>query len=412
MALTLRSPNGRLALEVAYRPKNGRELPALRVLLDDKTLLTWSFFPICERGTWRLEESAKSRTLLAKDGKAPLCNEAALCFVELGGKSRTCFLRVADDAVAILPDSLSSPIATPILRFPESLSYALARIECPGIPSGVAVTRLSASAIDREPNGASPLFLAYEHGKTAFLIRHELTGSAFLVAADRPADAILPRTLHHVVADPPRRLQRAMTDQIAEAIEARVRSLLPKDIDGQLLGGCYLPRVDAAYDVTSVWVEAGYWRDILLAAGFLPPVFFQLADPAIGGEGQLTPSFEGPRPSRAHSVAFHLLTLAECADAATAFRGEVGEYLAGARRKGRVWYVAGLTAKLRVITLFFPFLEDGVAYDAEWVCDEGCSPTPVEPLASADVLQAGDAVSIRMAPLGGFVVKLTPRGGA
>ena len=124
------------------------------------------------------------------------------------------------------------------------------------------------------------------------------------------------------------------------------------------------------------------------------------------------PSFDAPRPTRAHSVAFHLLTLAECADAATGFRGEVGEYLAGARRKGRVWYVAGLTAKLRVITLFFPFLEEGVAYDAEWHCDEGCAPTPVEPLAAADQIRAGDAVSIRMAPSGGFVVKLTPRGGA
>ncbi len=417
MALTIRSPNGRLALEIAYRRKAGRELPALRVLLDGNTLLAWSFFPIAERGVWEMEDTAGARALLAKGGKgrggrAPLCHEASLSFVEAGGRRRVCVLRVADDAVAILPESLASPLATPLLRLPGSLSHALACVEDADRPSGMSVVRVSASEIAREPNGASPLFLAYEHGKTAFLIRHELTGSAFLVAADRPADAILPRTLRHVAEVAPARLRRALSDQISEAILAKVMSLLPTDIDGQLLGGCYLPRVDAAYDVNSVWIEAGYWRDTLHAAGFLPPMFFQLADPEVAGKGRNAPLSDAPRPTRAHSIAFHLLTMAECADAATAFRGEVGEYLAGARRKGRVWYVAGFTAKLRVLTLFFPFLEEGVAYDAEWICDEGCGPAPVEPLPSADELRAGDAVTIRMAPSGGFIAKLTPRGGA
>lgn len=393
MALTLRSPNGRLALEVAFRAKAGREAPAVRVRFDGKTLLAWSFFPVCESGAWRLEETARARSLRARGGKSPVACEAELAFSGSRGARRACLLRVADDAVAILPDSATSPIATPVLRFPASLSHALALAEAPDAPGGSAPVFLAPVEVLREPNGATPLFLAYEHGKSALLVRHALTGTAFLVAADRPADAILPRTLRHVATKPPRRLLRALADAC----------------DGPGAAGVGLPDVaDAARDVTSVWLETGYWRDDLVAAGFPPSAFSARAEAAAA----TPPAPVAAPPTPAHAAAFRLLADPGAADAATAFRGEVGEYLAGARRKGGVWHVAGMTAKLRVITLFFPFLDEGVAYDAEWLCDEGCAPTPAEPLASADVLRAGDAVSVRMSPSGGFVVKLVPRGGA
>ena len=95
-------------------------------------------------------------------------------------------------------------------------------------------------------------------------------------------------------------------------------------------------------------------------------------------------------------------------EAAAGFRGEMGEYVCGARRNGRVWHVAGITEKLRVLTLFFPYLEEGVRYRATWMLDDGAdlptnavNPTPV-------LISAGDKAMVRMNPDGGFVLRLEP----
>ena len=112
----------------------------------------------------------------------------------------------------------------------------------------------------------------------------------------------------------------------------------------------------------------------------------------------------------AYATAYSLMASAVYATlrAASGFRGEMGEYVCGARRIGRVWLVAGITAKLRVLTLFFPYLEEGVRYRASWTLDDGATlPTnAVNPTPPA--LAAGDKAMVRMNPDGGFVLRLDP----
>ena len=110
----------------------------------------------------------------------------------------------------------------------------------------------------------------------------------------------------------------------------------------------------------------------------------------------------------AHAEAFAILSDPACGEAAAGFRGEWGEYVCGARRNGRDWLVAGITEKLRVLTLFFPYLEEGVRYRATWTLDEGADlPTnAVNPTPS--VISAGDKAMVRMNEDGGFVLRLEP----
>jgi hypothetical protein len=110
----------------------------------------------------------------------------------------------------------------------------------------------------------------------------------------------------------------------------------------------------------------------------------------------------------AHKEAFAILADPARGEAAAGFRGELGEYVCGARRNGRVWHVAGITEKLRVLTLFFPYLEEGVRYRAIWTLDDGAdlptnavNPTPA-------FISAGDKAMVRMNPDGGFVLRLEP----
>ena len=110
----------------------------------------------------------------------------------------------------------------------------------------------------------------------------------------------------------------------------------------------------------------------------------------------------------AHVEAFAILADPARGEAAAGFRGELGEYVCGARRNGRVWHVAGITEKLRVLTLFFPYLEEGVRYRAIWTLDDGAdlptnavNPTPA-------FISAGDKAMVRMNPDGGFVLRLEP----
>ncbi|MBQ6246679.1 MAG: glycoside hydrolase family 97 C-terminal domain-containing protein [Kiritimatiellae bacterium] len=110
----------------------------------------------------------------------------------------------------------------------------------------------------------------------------------------------------------------------------------------------------------------------------------------------------------AHAEAFSILADPARGEAAAGFRGEWGEYVCGARRSGRIWHVAGITEKLRVLTLFFPYLEEGVRYRATWTLDDGAvlptnavNPTP-------SVISAGDKAMVRMNEDGGFVLRLEP----
>jgi alpha-glucosidase len=87
-------------------------------------------------------------------------------------------------------------------------------------------------------------------------------------------------------------------------------------------------------------------------------------------------------------------------------RGEIGEYLLVARRTGRDWRLAALTAKTRAWTVSLPFLAAGVRYRAAWVHD----PQPDRPcfLPLPDAMDAASRPLIQLADSGGFTLDLVP----
>ena len=166
---------------------------------------------------------------------------------------------------------------------------------------------------------------------------------------------------------------------------------------------------DAAFNIAAFFLNFGYLFDAARAAGApmdgALTTFYHL-DP------RLPAVFANPAAAvtPAHAEAFAILSDPARGEAAAGFRGEWGEYVCGARRQGRVWLVAGVTVKLRVLTLFFPYLEEGVRYRATWTLDAGAdlptnavNPTPA-------TVAAGDKAMVRMNPDGGFVLRLEPMG--
>jgi hypothetical protein len=168
-----------------------------------------------------------------------------------------------------------------------------------------------------------------------------------------------------------------------------------------------LPPGDAAFNIAAFFLNFGHLFDAARTAG--APIDGALTA-FLHLDSRIPAVFANPAAAvtPAHAEAFAILSDPARGDAAAGFRGEWGEYVCGARRKGRVWFVAGITAKLRVLTLFFPYLVAGVRYRATWTLDVGAdlptnaaNPTPA-------TVAAGDKAMVRMNPDGGFVLRLEP----
>ena len=86
--------------------------------------------------------------------------------------------------------------------------------------------------------------------------------------------------------------------------------------------------------------------------------------------------------------------------------GDVGDYIAVARRKGRTWYIGTLNnATARNVRLPLAFLGKG-RFDAAMIGD-GAAPTAI--VRSRKAVGADDVIDLSLAGSGGAVVTLTPR---
>jgi hypothetical protein len=120
-------------------------------------------------------------------------------------------------------------------------------------------------------------------------------------------------------------------------------------------------------------------------------------------------------PTPAHRQAFAVVAGAGEArwDETRFLRGEIGEYVVAARRRGGVWQVGAITgAEGRVITVR---LEDLAEADRPCSLDVGRDPLPGEAADADGVLRetlapvyTDEAPRIEMPPGGGFVLRLTP----
>ncbi len=263
-----------------------------------------------------------------------------------------CVFRVADDAFAVFP----------IGRGIQAVPRLASTLSCGYTPSatkdgGVGYETLTPAKCRKLLKDFCGL-LFYSTGKCAAIVSSREARGFIMMAADRPVAAVLPRGLRHLV--------RGLTRHLS-------------------LTTRHLPLTTCS--VAAFFLNFGYIFESLRVV--------RLETAQRGG-------------TQTHSEAFAILADPARGEAAAGFRGEWGEYVCGARRSGRIWHVAGITEKLRVLTLFFPYLEEGVHYRATWMLDEGADlPTnAVNPTPS--VISAGDKAMVRMNENGGFVLRLEP----
>ena len=263
-----------------------------------------------------------------------------------------CIFRVADDAIAVFPVGRGIEVV-PRLASTLSCGYAPA-VAKDGQIGYETLTPAKCRKLIKDFRG----LLFYSNGKCAAVVASGEARGFIMTAADRPVSAVIPRGLRH--------LMRGLT------------SHLP-------LTSNHLPLTTCS--IAAFFLNFGYIFDAV-----------RVSQPkAVIRDG-----------TSAHAEAFSILADPVRGEAAAGFRGEWGEYVCGARRSGRIWHVAGITEKLRVLTLFFPYLEEGVRYRATWTLDDGAvlptnavNPTP-------SVISAGDKAMVRMNEDGGFVLRLEP----
>jgi len=95
-------------------------------------------------------------------------------------------------------------------------------------------------------------------------------------------------------------------------------------------------------------------------------------------------------------------------DQTNVLQGKVGEYIVTARQHGSNWYLAGMSNWTpREIEIKLNFLDDNASYKATICCDGvNADRYPTDYVLEDKVLAKGDKLKIKLAPGGGFLVKL------
>ena len=356
------SPDGQLCVEAGLESQAGRTYCAFRAMLGRNVLVARSEVVAPSEPTGE----AETRDLVGRGGVV-LARELTIRYPR--GR---CVFRIADDAFAVFP----------VGRGIEAVPRLASTLSCCYTPSVAkdgsfgyeTLTPAKCRRLGKDFRG----LLFYSTGKCAAVVASSVTRDFIMTAADRPIMAVMPRGLCHLMRGL-RPLPLTTTHQSPTT-------------NHQPLTTNHLPLTTNHLPLTTSSVAAFFlgFRYIFDALHVSPP------EAAIC-DG--TP---------AHTEAFAILSDPARGEAAAGFRGEWGEYVCGARRKGRVWLVAGITEKLRVLTLFFPYLEKDVHYRATWTLDDGADlPTnAVNPTPS--VISAGDKAMVRMNEDGGFVLRLEP----
>ena len=351
----LSSPDNRLRIELALRA-GGREaeegMPALRVLLDRRVLLNWSPLatPVAAAAWWRRAGTAAVRTLHPFPDTLPaLESVCAFASVDEPAATLAVTLRCAGTGVACRTE----PGAEPRFRWPRETQGIVADPAAPGgfarLPAGQALAV-----------AARPVTLLYAHGKCAVLRREG--GGWLLVAGDRPTDLPANRVRGWLAGGAP-------DPGAGNAPGAGAPS-------GSAVFNCHLPFVVAPVLTAP--------RPMAWAA----------------------PRLKGVTP--AHGAALQRLRALEWRGADVRWiRGEIGEYVLAACRRGASWQVSALTAKARAWTLRLPFLEPGRCYRAAWRHDPQPERPCFQPLPG--LMDADCRPLIYLAEAGGFTLDLVPR---
>ena len=196
----------------------------------------------------------------------------------------------------------------------------------------------------------------------------------------------------------------------------------------------------AEYNKWSTRITATHNVTLALTRGLLGPM-----DYTPGGFRNVTPQTFEPRntapevmTTRAQQLAMYVVydsPLAVLADAPSAYEGqpgsdflkivpatwdqthalagEIGQYVAVARRSGQDWYVGAMTNEAgRTLSLPLDFLPKGRWQATVWA--DGAAPTDEQ--RSTRILDVasdrGAALRLRLAPSGGAAVRLTPLPGS
>lgn len=350
--IRIHSPDDRLALYASIG-EDGRSY-SLRLELAGRTMIECR---VASRG--KATGSVDVNELIS--GVDVLAMEIDLRFARGG-----CVARVADGSLAVSAHGDASISPT----LPRTATFCLAPVY-----DGCGYARLGPAACRHRLPNLNGLVM-YCGGECAMVYGDSRT--LVVSASSSPSAAILPRGMHHAL--------QGLGDASGGASASDAVSVRR-------------PSRDAAFNVTAFFLRAGYISEALAKAG----VSIEACDALPTVVASPSPSVSA---TKAHIKAYRMLAEPSAGDSATAFRGEVGEYACGARRLGRTWYVAGFTSRPRVLTLMFPFLDDGVEYEASWTLDDGASlptnaanPTPSR-------VKAGDKATVMMCAGGGFVVRL------
>ncbi len=368
------SPDGQLCVEAGLERQAGRAVCAFRVMLGRHVLVARSEIAAQSAPTGEVE----TRELVGPGGVV-LARELTIRY--RGGR---CIFRVADDAFAAFPIGRGIQ-AVP--RFASTLScgYRPAVAE-----DGRVDSEICSPAACRKAVQAFRGLLFYSNGKCAAVVASSQARVFIMTAASRPVDAVLPRGLRHLLCGLPQRKWGNGEWGTGNGEWGTGNEEWGTGNGEWGTGNGERGMGNGEFAISSVdafFLSFGYIFD---ACGVVRP----------------KTAIHGGTP--AHKEAFAILADPARGEAAAGFRGEMGEYVSGARRNGRVWHVAGITEKLRVLTLFFPYLEEGVRYRATWTLDDGAvlptnavNPTPA-------IISVGDKAMVRMNPDGGFVLCLEP----
>ena len=353
------SPDARLRFEVALRDR-GRPAacgtPAVRATFDGRVLLNWR--PLAPRaaGAWRL---AAWSSPVSPPNRRPAAGpaEEAVAVLEPasgGGSAWRVTFQCALRALHCCHDGVW-PVAFRVPR--DTLGWMADPRSATGFSLRPGAEALQASS--------DPVTCLYPHGKCAVLASAPKAWS--VLAADRPAD--LP-------AHP-------------GACVPGGSAMSPADATGPLEGWpAGLAGVAAAqFNCTVPYVITPARGGIAAGPGWFP--------------AQVT------GVTTAHAAALERIAAAQRpGEQVGCLRGEIGESLLVARRRGRSWRLAGLTARARVWTLRLPFLDPGVNYRAFWRLD----PPPAKPLlpSAPGTLDAAGRPLLFLADAGGFTLDLDP----
>jgi hypothetical protein len=351
---TWSSPDARLRFELALRDRGrpaaiGR--PAVRVTFDRRVLLNWSPLAPREGGTWRLAACSAPASAAEQEGDVVAVFEPA----SGDGPAWRVTFRCAAGALHCRHDGVW-PVVFRVPR--DTLGWIADAQSAAGFSLRNAADALHASS--------EPVTCLYSHGKCAVLASAPREWR--VLAADRPAD--LPAHPGACV------LSGSATPTGAAA---------PRLLAGWT--ACPVGVAAAQFNCTAPYVITPVRGGIAAGPGGIPS---QRAD--------VTP---------AHAAALERIAAVQQPDEQVGcLRGEIGEYLLVARRRGRSWRLAGLTARARVWTLRLSFLEPGVSYRALWRLD----PPPAKPLLppAPGTLDATSRPLLPLADAGGFTLDLDP----